>query len=119
VKRSHFYIVWALLAGVLVSCGSLKSDVREYLKLYEEYTRLAEEACRDQLITAEEAENLNKIKHETTELQKEIEEKTRDNEALTNEWKDLYREMNGELITEKYIDACFRLYDCEGAGQIE
>ena len=104
---------------MLFSCGNLESDAKQYLKLYEEYTLLAEEASRDQLITAEEAENLNKIKHETTELQKEIDEKTRDNEALTNEWKDLYREMNGELITEKYIDACFRLYDCEGAGQIE
>lgn len=119
MKHSVFYSGLAVLVIFFVSCKGLKSDAKKYVELYSEYTKLATEASRDQIITAAEADGLNKIKLKTDELQKEIDKKTRSDEAMMNEWKERLRELDWELVTEKYIDACLRLYDCEGGGEVK
>ncbi|NLA24263.1 MAG: hypothetical protein GX879_04775 [Bacteroidales bacterium] len=104
---------------MFISCGNLKSEAKTYYNLHENFIRIAEEASRDQIITQTEAEKLNAMKFKIDELQKKVSAKLKDNDELKLQWNAYGRELNGEFVIEKYIEASFKLYDCEGVDLLD
>jgi vacuolar-type H+-ATPase subunit I/STV1 len=104
---------------LLASCGGPKSDVKKMLKLFEEYTKIAEKATEDNILDENEIKDLNKISNEIEEFSKEMDEKYENDTDAQKEMQDFMKEDDNKKIMNEYTDALMSLWTCEGAENLE
>lgn len=103
----------------LVSCGGLKTDVKKMLKLYKEYTELANKATEDGKLDEGEIEDLNKLQKELDGFEDEMEKKYEDNEEADKEALKIMEDLDGEKVMKDYMEAIDKIYECDGWEDLE
>jgi hypothetical protein len=116
-KIAVLFIVASIFA--LVSCGGLKTDVKKMLKLYKEYTEVANKATEDGKLDDGEIKDLNELQKKLDNFDDEMEKKYEDNEEADKEALKIMEDLDGEKVMKEYMDAINKIYECDGWENLE
>jgi hypothetical protein len=119
MKKLAITLFSLALVLMVTSCAGPKADVNKMLKMYEEYTEVANKATEDKVLEDNEIEELNKIMEEIEEYGEEMDEKYEDDEDATKETEDLLSDEKNSKIVKNYTKALMALWDCEGAENLK
>ncbi|PLX08818.1 MAG: hypothetical protein C0596_05850 [Marinilabiliales bacterium] len=118
MKKTVFIILSLALILMVTSCGGPKADVKKMLKMYEDYTEVANKAVEDKVLDDKEVEELNEIMADIEEFGEEMDEKYEDDEDATKEAEEYLSDEKNAEIVKNYTKALMALWDCEGAENL-
>ncbi len=112
--KAFYYLFFVVLIGICQACGSMKSDIKQWLSLHEDFIVLAEKTIADMRIDSVEAVKLNEIQVNISGEANRIREQYAGDEEKKLEALSIMRELHSETVFDRYNEALRRLYDCEG-----
>ncbi|HXK80758.1 MAG TPA: hypothetical protein PLO05_01210 [Bacteroidales bacterium] len=118
MKRISFFLSLAVII-TCVSCGGLKTDVKKKLKLFKEYTEIANKASEDGKLDDDEIKDINEIQSKIDDFIDKMDKKYENNEEAEKEMFTIIENLNGEIVLKEYMEAMDKLYDCEGWNHLE
>ncbi len=119
MKKLAIILLSLSLVLMVTSCGGPKKDIKKMLKMYKEYTEVANDATDDKVLDEDEIDELNKIMAEIEEFGEEMDEKYEENEDATKEAEEYLSEEKNAEIVKNYTKALMALWDCEGAENLK
>ncbi len=119
MKKISIILLSFCIILFITSCGGPKADVKKMLKMYEEYTEVANDASKDKTLDKKELEELNKIMLEIEEFGEEMDKNYENDEEATKEAEKYLSEEKNAKIVKNYTKALMALWDCEGAENLK